>query len=1370
MYSETINIKQFNLFESLIKGWRSSPEYFVDYVSLERIHQHGKELRQVEKYASYADTWDAAIREGKFNQLWVVSAGFGEGLLGGDFLVEPDEWVKKVLTKMAGAFGLAYQRFADLQKAEAQAREAQIETALERIRSKTMGMQKSEDLADISLELVKQVQELGKKVWFCAFNIYDDDPQGSLEWGSNGQGTFPKYRTPREGVFLHYYKAGQQGESLLINEIGQEECPSHYDYLCSLPGVGEQLLEMKANGIPFPKSQIDHVAFFKFGYVLFITYDPAPEAHDIFKRFAKVFEQSYTRFLDLQKAEAQAREAQIEAALEKVRAQAMAMHNSEDMGQCILKMFSELTALGVDKGTRFGIGILNDENENNQLWTAIKEGEEINMHIGNLDMSWHPLLQSARKAWKSQVPLHKYVLEGEDLLNYYKMINEAPDYKLQVAIDKLPEREIHYGFIFKHGFFYAFCPNEFQPELIHITQRFSSLFSQTYTRFLDLKKAEAQAREAQIEASLERVRSRSLAMHKSEELEEVILVVSEQLQQLQFKFHNVSFGFDNEQMGLNFWLASPGLPKPFLIKVPYIDNPAINRPIEARNNGIDFNADILSREENIQFLQHMFDHSDLSHLPVKTKNFLMSTTGIARSQCLMKNTILTIANYALSPYSEEQNAILRRFGNVFEQAYVRFLDLKKAEAQAKEAQVALSLERIRAQVTAMQESSDLFDIVVSMRKEFLSMGHEADYFWHMQWLPDAYDMSMTSDDGSRVGMVISIPKFVHEAIPDLDKWEKGDESICVLPLNADAAWDYIENMNTHGRYELADPNAPSQEDIQHIGGLTFIIARTTHGEIGYSLAGEVPNPPKDALNTLERFAGVFDLAYKRFEDLKASEHQHRETQIELSLERIRAQAMAMKVSTDLLDIVVKMRTEFITLGHEAQYFWYMRWFPQKYEKAMTSGDGTKVGMVMELPRHMHGDIKLLADWEKSQEATVVYAMDPDMAVDYVDKMVALGDFKQVDPNAPSADDIRHIGGLTFIMTKTTFGEIGYSLPGVVPNPPADDLNTLKRFASAFDLAYGRFEDLQKAEAQAIRAKKDLEAIKIARKKAEDALTELKSTQSQLIQSEKMASLGELTAGIAHEIQNPLNFVNNFSEVSNEMIKELQEERAKAKNEQDESLIDEILIDIEQNLSKINHHGNRAGDIVKGMLQHSRAGSGTKELTDINLLADEYLRLAYHGLRAKDKSFNATMKTEFDESIGNINIIPQDIGRVILNLITNAFYAVNEKNKQSIAGYEPTVTVTTSKGGEGIRGINNIIKITVKDNGNGIPQKILDKIFQPFFTTKPTGQGTGLGLSLSYDIVKAHGGELKVETKEGEGLPAGASAQAGSEFRILLPIV
>jgi two-component system, NtrC family, sensor kinase len=300
------------------------------------------------------------------------------------------------------------------------------------------------------------------------------------------------------------------------------------------------------------------------------------------------------------------------------------------------------------------------------------------------------------------------------------------------------------------------------------------------------------------------------------------------------------------------------------------------------------------------------------------------------------------------------------------------------------------------------------------------------------------------------------------------------------------------------------------------------------------------------------------------------------------------------------------------------------------------------------------------------------------------------------------------------------------------------------------IVYRNNRQKQKAYTLITRQKQETDIQKL---KVEQAYQELKSTQNQLIQSEKMASLGELTAGIAHEIQNPLNFVNNFSEVNTELIEELNAQRLKPEAERNEELENQILKDLKENEEKINHHGKRADAIVKGMLQHSRSSTGVKELTDINALADEYLRLSYHGLRAKDSSFNATMNTDLDKSAGKINIIPQDIGRVLLNVYNNAFYAIGERQKAESLGYAPAISVSTKKSEK------NIL-ITVRDNGNGIPQKVIDKIFQPFFTTKPTGQGTGLGLSISYDIIKAHGGELKVETKENEG----------TELIILLPSV
>ncbi len=270
----------------------------------------------------------------------------------------------------------------------------------------------------------------------------------------------------------------------------------------------------------------------------------------------------------------------------------------------------------------------------------------------------------------------------------------------------------------------------------------------------------------------------------------------------------------------------------------------------------------------------------------------------------------------------------------------------------------------------------------------------------------------------------------------------------------------------------------------------------------------------------------------------------------------------------------------------------------------------------------------------------------------------------------------------------------------------------------------------------------------SKQKIEAAYKQLKSTQNQLIQSEKMASLGELTAGIAHEIQNPLNFVNNFSELNSELASEL--ETAASKGDLEE--VKTLAKGIKENEEKIVHHGKRADGIVKSMLQHSRTSSSQKELTDINALCDEYVRLAYHGLRAKDKSFNVKFETEFDPTLPKVNVVPQEIGRVVLNLINNAFYTVNERQKTADIKYEPRVSVTT-------RQRNGKVEVRVTDNGIGIPESIKGKIFQPFFTTKPSGQGTGLGLSLSFDMVDAHGGELAVETKEGKG----------SVFTILLAI-
>jgi signal transduction histidine kinase len=485
-------------------------------------------------------------------------------------------------------------------------------------------------------------------------------------------------------------------------------------------------------------------------------------------------------------------------------------------------------------------------------------------------------------------------------------------------------------------------------------------------------------------------------------------------------------------------------------------------------------------------------------------------------------------------------------------------------------------------------------------------------------------------------------------------------------------------------------------------------------------------PCPEAYDIFKRFAKVFEQTYTRFLDLQRAEAQAREAIKRASVDRVRAEIASMRTTVDLERIQPLIWNELKILGVPFIRcgVFIMNDGQQEVNTLLSTPDGKAIAAFRQ-SYNAPGEITAIVDsWHKKE----IYKQhwDEDQFLSFAKNLVEQGAVttgeKYLTENRPT--DL-HLHFLPFLQ--------GMLYVGNTSALSDDELHLVQNLGDAFSTAYARYEDFNKLEA--------------AKQQVDNTLNELQVTQKQLIQSEKMASLGELTAGIAHEIQNPLNFVNNFSELSNELIDEMMEEVAKGHFEEAKA----IAGDVKQNLEKINHHGKRADGIVKGMLQHSRSSSGQKEPTNINVLADEYLRLAYHGLRAKDKSFNATLRTEYDERIGNISIIPQDIGRVMLNLINNAFYAVDEKKKQDINGYEPAVSVSTKKMGDSI-------EINVADNGNGIPQKVFDKIFQPFFTTKPTGQGTGLGLSLSYDIVKAHGGELKVATRE----------NAGSTFTILLP--
>jgi signal transduction histidine kinase len=500
-----------------------------------------------------------------------------------------------------------------------------------------------------------------------------------------------------------------------------------------------------------------------------------------------------------------------------------------------------------------------------------------------------------------------------------------------------------------------------------------------------------------------------------------------------------------------------------------------------------------------------------------------------------------------------------------------------------------------------------------------------------------------------------------------------------------------------------------------------------YGTFGLIADGDIS---EEEYGILQRFAIEFERTYTRFLDLKRAEVQVQKAKVEVALERVRARALAMQNPEELKEVAQVLRSEMGLLGVtelETSTIYIREDGTEKAECWYALTDIRKPGTKL-IADHF---VLNLNDTSVGRQMMDFYNSDAHK-ISIEMRGAARREWMQMCESL--SEDFREsygeeIPNITHHLYKFSHGAIGVTTHGHFSD---ENWELLRRAASVFSLAYSRFKDLTQAL-------NDLQQLKSEKKRAEEALTELKAAQSQLIQAEKMASLGELTAGIAHEIQNPLNFVNNFSEVSNELILEMHEEIDNGDLEEAKA----IGQDIKQNLEKIHHHGKRADAIVKGMLQHSRSSSAVREMTNISNLADEFLRLAYHGLRAKDNSFNATLLTDYDESIGEVNIIPQDIGRVILNLITNAFYAVNEKQKEDIEDYHPTVSVITRKE-------ENHVEVIVGDNGNGIPQQVLDKIFQPFFTTKPTGEGTGLGLSLSYDIVRGHNGEIHVSTINGKG--------------------
>ncbi len=1395
----------------------------------------------------------------------------------------PEPIASGLLKRFANVFEQTYTRFLDLQKAEAQTRESQIQLALERVRARTMSMQHSNELPDAANILFQQMQTLGMPAWSAGYCIWDDDHQAITLWMSSAGIIQKPFRAPvtDDPCFIHFYDAWKRGETFYVEEIGGDAIISHYQYMLQLPVVGEMLKQFIADGGSLPTFQIFHLAFFSQGFLLFITYEPVPESHDIFKRFGNVFDQTYTRFLDLQRAEAQAKEAQIETALERVRSRSMGMQQSEELKEVIKIVYQQFRQLKINLDHA---GFIVDYTPRGDWHFWIADEQDIPSKITHpyFDSVWASQFNDAKEKGANFFATHLNFEEKNkfytELLSHIPGLPEASkDFYLNcpgLAVSTVLFDNV--GLYIEN---FSGTPNS--DEENNTLMRFGKVFQQTYTRFLDLQKAEAQAREAQIEAALERVRSRTMAMQKSDDLNKAAADMFQQIQALGMQPWGCGFNiFDNDEKAVTQYmsLANGGISPPF--RTPLTEDPFFINIYDARKRGDELLVWESKGESLAETYRYMFSLPGSGEIFGDLENSGFEMPKFQVTHCAyFSQGYLVFITYEPVP---EAHDIFKRFAKVFEQTYTRFLDLQKAEAQAREAKIEAALERVRSRTMAMQKSYELQETSSLLFQQLKELGETAmqnsiaivneetgfvelsttiggSHLLHTLNVPidDPYLMvkAVTAWKAKHKSLVLefegqelkdynslrnsfletkinfpedrwivnisffskgwlsfSSNKNVSAEIVDVQKrfaavfdqtytrfldlqkaeaqareaqieaalervrsrsmaMQNSDElaelvatvftelnrlefalTSCIIWINnpellTAEMWvasnelnkppepyyikpfrhpyfksviDAFKEKNKNWVYEMKGEEKKifQEQFFNEVGSFPTLIKKALEApeSVVYSAsfynfgALEIVGSERltdEKFEILHRLGKVFDMSYTRFNDLKQAEAQAKEARIEAALERVRSRTLAMQKSDELAETASVLFRQLIDLGIAPNrlYIGIINDDTGDIEAWATDEDGGKINSRFTLSSNRNASIKKMYDGWKLREKSIIIDMDGKELADYI--AYISGEIHV--PVTVGHTQHRRVQNIAYF---------GKGLIGIAsPDPqPQETVQLIERFAAVFNLTYTRFNDLKVAEAHAVQAEEDLIKLQTEKRRAEDALTELRATQAQLIQSEKMASLGELTAGIAHEIQNPLNFVNNFSEVSTELVDEMNDEIEKGNLEDAR----QIAEDLKQNLEKINHHGKRAGDIVKGMLQHSRSSSGIKEPTDINVLADEYLRLAYHGLRAKDKAFNATMKTDYDDSIGNIIIIPQDIGRVILNLITNAFYAVNEKKKSSDSAYEPTVSVSTKK-------INGKVEVRVKDNGNGIPQKVIDKIFQPFFTTKPTGEGTGLGL-------------------------------------------
>jgi len=1013
----------------------------------------------------------------------------------------------------------------------------------------------------------------------------------------------------------------------------------------------------------------------------------------------------------------------------------MAMHHSRELVEVVRLLDKEIKGLGIQfvDATQIVTDFSNPEEGLNTWITVRGMYDPEKYHVPYFD---HPLMFNLSEALKKGQNFYTVKYLKAEKNRFYRLLFKYSDFgritKERQAVVLDAPGLVESFVIHKNSalLFMHYGLNEFSAEDNAIFRRFGAVFEQAYTRFLDLQKAEAQARESEIQLALERVRASTMAMHKSNELAETAAILFQQMTELGVTPERINICLIKEADNiLEVWATDQQGVKISHHFNASLDEPTTGKPVydawkEKKKSII---IDLSGKELNdwIRYVREV--------MGMTIKAELVKEHRIHSVAFFSQGMILTTTP---EPLPEESITLLERFADVFNLTYRRFLDLQKAETQARDAQIEAALERVRSLALGMRKSEEAGKVTDSFFAEFKKLTvkiigcsiivadekNDSMEIWRAR-----SDLAVRPFSKSSFSRTMNVTKeSMPELFPEYRKALGSKKGYMQAKLSGEKRLRFLNiNSEQNGFNPRERERFIKTMPAQFVASFLFF-------KLGYLALISEKELPEENLKIARRFADVFDFAYTRFLDLQKAEAQARDAIKQASLDRVRGEIASMRTTEDLNRITPVIWNELKTLDVP---FIRCGVFIINEDQAtvqvyLSKPDGQPLA-ALSLPfESTRLTRESVAFWREG--AIYKEHWNRDDFIRWMQSLIKMGQVQSAE-TYQGADQAPESLDLHFLPFTQGMLYVGNTHPLT-----EDEIELVQSLAETFSVAYARYEDFKNLEK--------------AKNKIEQTLSELKATQSQLIQAEKMASLGELTAGIAHEIQNPLNFVNNFSEVSTELLEEMKEEIENGDLDEVKAITEDVI----QNLEKILHHGRRADGIVKGMLQHSRGSSGQKEPTDINALCDEYLRLSYHGLRARDQSFTADFKLEADEKLPRISVVPQDIGRVLLNLINNAFYAVSEKAKQNLNGYKPSVivgtqTITSPSGYSGV-------EIRVKDNGPGIPDEVKKKIFQPFFTTKPTGQGTGLGLSMSYDIVKAHGGELKLETKE----------DAGSTFIIQIP--